>query len=976
MKYSLRSQYYSDFSTIDINRLPARSYFVPYPDRQSQKDVSIVSKRYGSPLVRCLNGNWDFAYFNDPKDLPEQLNTDAVKFDSLDVPSCWQYRGYGRPMYLNVRYPFAYNPPKIPTTEPVGRYFSYMNAFTKAPEDEMNHVGLYRTFFDVQDLSKDYIISFLGVCSCIEVHLNGRFIGYSEESHNTAEFNLTEDVIQGKNELVCVVRRWCNGSYLECQDMFRNNGIFRDVLLRVSDKAAVWDVDFRTKKENGLYSAQIEVFPRNGRAFDAKVTLEGKGLSRTSSVSVAGASGIVSFEDLEVEQWSAETPVLYDLYIETSDACIHQRVGFKDIQVKGNLYLLNDHKIKFKGVNHHDTDPKNGYCMTAEQILRDLELCKAFNIDTVRTSHYAPDPVLLELAAELGLYIVDEVDIETHGVFAMVLPPNMNRISRNRRWVEHYVSRASRHYHRDKILTTPIVMWSLGNESGGGVCTDAEYDFFHRVSSIPVHYESAIYTRRKAYDIASRMYPPTKELHQIGEGKCKTKQFMDRPYFMCEYAHAMGVGPGNIEGYWKEIYNYDGLIGGCVWEMNDHAVDEGNGNYTYGGDHGEWIHDGNFCCDGIFYPDRSPSTGAWIVRHAYRPIRLSRLEDGSFEVFNTTAFTSGDAYTMKIRISNGKAFEFVPSAEPLSKQIVNWNLGDISGDCFLEAETYDRKGALVSTEQIALGGYVQPEFKDASLPSWFGLEDGLPVISVGDSKVVSADPYTILFRAETDNDSINFVLRPMRKWYRQQTTLVGSAVNGDSAVSEWVVKVGRKTFLCTDSYQGVTGADGKQGVLVSSLIHPLKVRGKLPRFGKTFKLESSFDGVEYLGRSGESYVDMKEQFPIKTCECKVADMVEPNVRPQESGNRCDTRFVELSDGNHKVRIDAFDKPFELSVKPYGDRDLIGMKHRCDEKTLGTYLTINAFQQGIGTGSCGPYALDEHCYDASGDYSIKFSITVD
>ena len=992
MQYRLQSQYYSDFNTIDVNRLPGRSYFIPYPSRTDLADVPLLEKRYRSHLVMCLNGDWDFNYYNDPKDLPLEFDSDNLDFGKIDVPSVWQYRGYSHPMYLNVRYPFPYKPPVIPTLEPVKGYFSVLDGFKKAPADEMNHVGLYRTFFELAEHSGStnskgkYVLSFLGVCSCIEVHVNGKFVGYSEESHNTAEFDITDKVKTGRNELVCVVRRWCNNTYLECQDMFRNNGIFRDVLLRISDENDIWDIDIKTRKLGETYSADIAAFIADGQ--EVSFTIEGtdhdgKPLSQTMKAVSKEGEAKVTFPELEVLQWSAENPVLYDLYIESPFSCIHQRIGFKNIEVKGNLYLLNGHKIKFKGVNHHDTDPKNGYCMTPSEIERDLRLCKEFNIDTVRTSHYAPDPLLIELASEMGIYIVDEVDIETHGVLVGKLPPTYNRLSNDSKWKSHYLSRTIHHYQRDKALATPIIMWSLGNESGGGCNTDATYDYFKSVSDIPVHYESAIYTKRKAYDIASRMYPPVKELHEIGEGTCKTKQFMDRPYFMCEYAHAMGVGPGNIEGYWKEIYSYDGLIGGCVWEMNDHAVEHEDGSYTYGGDHGEWIHDGNFCCDGIFYPDRSPSTGAWIVRHAYRPIRLSRIEGNRFEVFNTTAFTKGSDFLMKINVSNGKSFEYVPCAGPLERQEVEFDLGEISGDCFLTADTYDKTGKLVSTEQICLNEQIlkvgegdSDIHKTGSLPKWFSMRDGLPVFSFQEKtlEATASEPYNILFRAETDNDSINFIAKPMRKWYDEKSTLLGCKQSDGRAVTEWAVKDNKKTFLCSDLYEGCTMPDGKEGVLVTSLLHPMKVKGKLPRFGKAFKLVSSFTDVLYMGRCGESYIDMKEQFPVRECECTVDKMIEPNVKPQESGNRCDTRYAQLSDGKNTIRFTAVDKPFELGIKPYSDTELIKMKHRKDELKSGTYVTINAFQQGIGTGSCGPYTLDEHCYDASKDYMLRFVIT--
>ncbi|MBO4393187.1 MAG: hypothetical protein J5800_02475, partial [Spirochaetales bacterium] len=303
----------------------------------------------------------------------------------------------------------------------------------------------------------------------------------------------------------------------------------------------------------------------------------------------------------------------------------------------------------------------------------------------------------------------------------------------------------------------------------------------------------------------------------------------------------------------------------------------------------------------------------------------------------------------------------------------------------------------VSTEQICLSeqipavGEGESDVRKLSdLPSWFDVKDGKPVVmfnagnggdedNQGDEgnqvrSMTVSEPYTILFRAEMDNDSINFIRKPMRKWYKESSTHLASKRDNGRIATEWAIKDAKKMFLCSDLYEGCRLSDGKEGVLVTSLLHPVHCKGKIPRFGKAFKLDQAFSSVTYRGRVGESYMDMKEQFPIGDRHCSVKEMTEPNIRPQESGNRCDTRFAVLSNGKWKVGFYAVDKSFELSVKPYSDRELIGMKHREDEKTSGTYVTINAFQQGIGTGSCGPYTLDEHCYDASKDYIVRFIIT--
>ena len=617
MRYRINKSNYCDFDIYEINKMAPRSYFIPYPDREAADAVSLAEKRYNSPKVLCLNGKWDFRFYPRPSMLQDILDTDTLSFDKIDVPSCWQFRGYDRPFYVNIRYQFPYDPPKIPEEDPVGRVFSLQGAdygigpMWRKPDEEYNFVGVYRTIFNTGENSEDkrFILSLLGVASCADVYLNEHFVGYTEGSHNMAEFDLTPHLHDVFNELVIVVHRWCNGSYLEDQDMFRNNGIFRDVLLRIEDKNDFEDVDFQTRKTGASFLATAIAKLRE----DAEVTftLEGPGIKEKKTVKSMACKADVVFRDLFPELWSDGNPALYNMYYEIEGSCVKQRVGFKSVEIRGDKLLVNGSKVKFHGVNHHDTSPKNGYYMTPEEIELDIKLCKEYNIDTVRTSHYPPDPYLLELCDELGIYVVDEADIETHGTYVMKVPPSYNRISDDPAWEDRYADRASRMYYRDRMHPS-IVMWSLGNEAGGIHNTDKEYSLLKQLSTLPIHYESAIHTRKKAYDVASEMYPTPEQVHKIGEKSHKVKQLCDRPYFLCEYAHAMGVGPGGMEDYWKEIYSHDSLIGGCVWEMVDHAVLHEDGSYTYGGDHGEWEHDGNFCVDGLFYPDRKPSTGADI----------------------------------------------------------------------------------------------------------------------------------------------------------------------------------------------------------------------------------------------------------------------------------------------------------------------------------------------------------------------------
>ena len=971
MKYIVKRENYRNFHTISVNELPGRSYFIPFENEDEERKTNLLNKRFLSSAVACLSGTWDFKYYENPNDLPETVDTDILIFDKIDVPSCWQFRGYGKPAYINVRYPFRYDPPHIPELESVGGYFSIIDGFKKAPQDEYNHIGLYRTWFDAKKDGNKYILSFLGVCSCLDVYVNGAFIGYAEGSHNTHEFDVTEFVGDGKNELLVLVHRWCNGTYLECQDMFRNNGIFRDVLLRKEGRYAVKDYDFTASYRGGKYDVKVAVDTYED--ISVEVSLDGNGISEKKAVKTKNGKAVIDFTNLDVAEWNAENPVLYDLKLATEEQFIHARVGFKRIEVKGDLYLLNGKKIKFHGVNHHDTTPKNGYAMTAEEIDTDLRLIKEYNCDTVRTAHYPPDPLLLELAAEYGIYIIDEADLETHGVFEQKIPISYNWLSDDKKWIEHFVQRAKKQVSRDKALTTPVVMWSIGNESGAGCCTDAMYEYYKSTShaDIPVHYESAVHNKKiMAYDIASHMYPETERVRKIGAKEDKETRLWNRPYFLCEYAHAMGVGPGNIEEYWDSIYKYDGLIGGCIWEFADHAFEHEDGSYTYGGDHGEWIHDGNFCCDGVFYPDRTPSTGAYIMKHCYSPLRIRLNDDKTLNIFNTSSFTPGDAFKLYISLNGKSANEYIVSCMPLSSETLNLALDKLKDECIVNIETVRTSdGKVLDINQFIINENVQKDtFDRCRLPAWFKLENGKPVIALKEGNMTASDDYTLLYRSATDNDIVFYYIKPMPLWYNQKETVIGEKKYDKGVKVTSVVASKAGAFLIEDTYEGIAG-----GVLVASKIRKISGAKYLPRFAKAFCLPESFEDVKYFGKTGETYLDMKDQFITDEVEAKVSDMTEKNIRPQESGNRMDCRYVEISSGSERIRIEAVDKTFELGVKPYSDKELTNMKHRSDEKASGTYVAVSAFQQGIGTGSCGPNTLWKHKYLSSIDYELKFII---
>ena len=963
MQYAIDRSHYHDFRVVSINKLPPRSYFIPFETKAQADSAAPKEKRYVSPKVQCLSGQWDFAFYPRPAEVPEALDTEKVCFDTIAVPGCWQFQGYDRPFYVNVRYQFPYNPPEIPKEEPVGKVFFWHGSDEgikprwRQPEQEYNFVGIYRKLFTVKETAKRHILSFLGVASCLDLYINGQFAGYSEGSHNTAEFDITSLLVPGDNELVAVVHRWCNGTYLECQDMFRNNGIFRDVLLFEMEENDIWDVEFSAVKQAGKYNATVRA--RVDGQGDVTFSLCGQ----KATVSATNGHAAACFDGLDVTEWNAEKPTLYDLYIEFGSTCVKQRIGFKDVKIKEDVFTLNGQKLKLRGVNHHDTSPTGGYCLTPDEIERDILLCKRHNIDTIRTAHYPPDPLLLELCDEYGIYVVDENDLETHGTFAHQIPPSYNSITHDKTWLLRYMERIKHLYHRDKNRAS-ILMWSLGNEAGGYHNTDAMYTWLKQHTTIPVHYESAIHSKRIAYDVGSEMYPSVENVRKVGQHQRKQKPLNDRPYFLCEYAHAMGVGPGAAEDYWKEIYAFDNLMGGCVWEMVDHAVLQGDGRYTYGGDHGEWEHDRNFCVDGLFYPDRTPSTGAKSIRHIYRPLRVSHLGGNRYEVFNACAFTDAGEFQVEFRFFGGEIVCVPLRLPPLSKSEI-----EVPSAGEMVTIVVSKDGREVSREQIVFSHPVLRDVATAgALPAWFDIRDGIITIEKDGKKLLSGDPHTLLFRAPTDNDVDLLGINTMAAHICQEESLLGVTIQAEKVELNWAIRCKKQEFICTDTYENT-----ENGILLTSRLHCTKGSGDLPRFGKAFRLEESFREVTYFGRNGESYRDMAEHTQVEQVNCTVSDMVEPNIRPQESGNRMDCSWVRISDSETAFSFTAVDKPFELGIKPYSDRALLRMTHREDEVYTGTYVTLSAFQMGIGTGSCGPTTRKEYRFDCKKDYEIKFII---
>ncbi len=1005
MQYHLKNDHYRSFETIFIGKKEPRAYFIPFSAKEDAAKASILSERYSSDMVRCLSRKeWDFFFIENPLDLPDVFDTDEVTFDKVYVPSCWQFTGYAKPFYLNSRYPFKPDPPHIPAVK-AEPFRLGITLFT--PTDAYNNIGIYRTFFTVENVAaKKRSLAFLGAISCLDVYLNGQFVGYSEGAHNTAEFDINDYLVEGENELVAVVRRWATATYLECQDMFRNNGIFRDVLLYETPWENILDYELKPEKNEKGYDLSVSVNVENPSG-NGVLSLELKiGDATYSAKTTAEEKNVFRFADLPVQEWSAESPALYDLYIGLNDSVfVRARVGFKTIVIKDAVYYLNDAPIKYLGVNHHDTSPTAGYCMTPEEIEKDVRLMKEFNVNAVRTSHYPPDPLFLQLCSEYGLYVVDEADIETHGMGPSV--KGINGISNNLAWKHHYLDRVRRMFMRDRNNVC-VCMWSLGNESGGYKCQDYCYEYLKKNTTIPVHYEAVVRTKRVAYDVVSEMYTPIsfmRRRHRRAVASHSKKRY--RPYFLCEYAHAMGVGPGSLGDYYNLFMMSKNYLGGCIWEWADHAVRHEDGTYTYGGDHGEYMHDGNFCVDGLFYPDRTPSRSAYEMKNVYCPI-TARLGNKCIIFLNKRYFrdTSDIVFRIVVRADEKiisettKEFTIPPQTQtgyPIILPQKTKNV-DILVHYFDKQTRREIGFTQLVVSQSVESSYTPAQKEEISLSEENSLirieasgivytfdKKSCTITSAqkGGVEFVNQKPinrhgivgsYTEFFRAPFDNDrniqtiwrahcADSYTVKPKflltEKHSSQCSLFVQFRYKGKRPIAAETDKI---TFF-------------SDGTVVYDVYFTPYLLPFLGRIGKVFEWSSDFTKVQWFGRGdGEDYPDFSGGVKLGNFRADITDE-EPYIFPQHSGTHSSVRHSSVStqDGFTGVRFDALRKPYFWTAKPYTEAHVDRWKHREDVTALpSSVTTVDGFWRGVGSNSCGPLPL--FSYTLSGffkQYHFKF-----
>ncbi len=1000
MIYQLRNKNYCTFEVIEKNKLPARAYFIPFSDKGEALDAGPTEARYKSDLVTCLSGEWDFRFYKDPKTLEEEFDSDKLSFNKVPVPSVWQYTGYLAPMYVNSAYPFSFDPPHIPEDEELGKYKnSYNRAGKIDARGQYNSIGVYRKKFFVADKNKTYTVAFLGVTACLDLYVNGAFVGYSEGAHNTAEFLLDEFLTEGENELIAVVRRFSTGSYLEAQDMFRNAGIFRDVLLYGTEKEHIGDYEIKTAyRGERKYDMTVTVAIENESGGEVEIVFDGKVYKNKCE----NGKATFKLDGLTVKEWNAETPNLYTIVIGLNDReFLTDEIGFRRIEIKGDTFFFNGKKIKLFGVNHHDTHPEKGYAMSMEDMEKDIRLMKDYNVNAVRTSHYPPDPVFVRLCDRYGLYVIDEADIETHGAHAC---GDVSKLSKDPKWREHYLDRVKRMFFRDRNRCS-VTMWSLGNESGGIYCQQYCYDYLKTVTDIPVHYEGACREKIVGFDVVSEMYTNIEGMKRRAASR-KTDKRRNKPYYLCEYCHAMGLGPGALADYVELFLSEDVYLGGCIWEWADHAVyHKDSGNFTYGGDHGEYVHDGCFCVDGLFRPDRKPYTSALLMKAAYRPIRARYLGDGKVEFENVNRFRSSDYIETTVALSvfgEEKEAKVLPlTLAPTEKTVLPFD-HPTDKDSFLNIKYVDKEtGRKIAEEQVVLceaipeivekPGKVDVEKKGKTLTARF--ENGLKIsfdlsratltsYSVRGKELLIDEPqnrhkrsvYPEVYRAPVDNDMHLKAFWHIKGLDRYKVThsCVKLTKNGDHRLKfSYFLRHGILPLAkIVDEY--VLREDGT--VLVDTACSFFGKPLFAPRVGKTFELTAAFDKVRYYGRGDvENYPDMKEHTKIGVYE-REGDFGEKMIVPQNSGERCDMRSAEVTDGESGLMFIADKKAFSFNLNHYSDNDLEKWKHIIDYRDLdATYVNIDGFLGGIGSNSCGP--LPEKKYRIPNKTSLRYSFII-
>ena len=1011
--------FYEDLHTLHVGCTPNRAYYIP----ASQRMDELVEHRENSDRFQLLNGNWKFRYCESVHNFKELFYEENYKpkgWDSIPVPSVWQNHGYDRHQYTNIHYPFPADPPYVPYENPCGAYIH-----------EFNYVQ--------DEKAPCAYLNFEGVDSCFYAWLNGEFLGYSEVSHSTAEFDVSGKIREGKNKLAVLVLKWCDGSYLEDQDKFRTSGIFRDVYILKRPENCIRDYFTTTAINEAEATVRIRIAYKGSYTKTRFSILDSENKLLCSAEPEVFEGGSYSHQlMMKVASpilWNPEQPYLYTLLIESENEVITDRIGFREIKIENNQVFLNGSPIKFRGVNRHDSDPVTGPVISVEHMKRDLKIIKEHNFNAIRTSHYPNAPMFYQLCDQYGFMVIDEADHESHGAAELYC-------SENDRWedhVEHWnepfadnpeflestMDRTQRCVQRDKNRPC-VLVWSMGNESAYGCCFEAALAWTkHFDPARLTHYESAQYrSRKRKYDFSnidlySDMYPPIERLQNYIDSK------PDKPFLMCEYAHAMGNGPGDLEDYWQFIQSNDEMCGGFVWEFCDHSVyageaENGKPKYLYGGDHGEYPHDGNFCVDGLVYPDRRPHTSLIEYKNIHRPARVSYYDQNSGQInlhnymdfvsLNDYVYISWELSCDGDIIASGK-LDKVPAIQPHAEGSIALNLQiPEKGRCFLKINYFLKNETELLPEGFSLGfDEIALENIDGrnqkALQLWRvkpNTEDSISVSETERYITVSASGFSYsydkfkgsfndmnykclslldkpmelnIWRAPTDNDrklKLHWMAahydKAVTRAYRTHYVAADSELRIHSDVSISALSVQKFMDIEIDWTVSVSGAVTANILVKRNMEFP-----ELPRFGLRLFLPASLEKVGYYGLGPmENYADKRMAAHHGMFEDTVSNMHEDYIKPQENGAHGDCDFVTLE--NQILRM-SFIGPegFSFNASHYTQEELTNKAHSYELDECGsTVLCLDYKQNGIGSNSCGPVLIDKYRFN---DENIDFTIRI-
>lgn len=992
-----------------INRMPARAHFLTFPS----KEKALLNNNRYTHAFKNLNGVWKFMFLDAPEYSPEGFfnsDFDVTKMDDITVPGNWQLQGYGKMHYSDLWYNFPINPPYVPTENPTGIY--------------------KRTFFVEESYrDKKIIIRFCGVDSAYHLWINGKEVGYSKVARNESEFDITDLIRVGEeNDVTVRVYQWSDGTYLEDQDMWWESGIFRDVELigvpkdGINDYKVIADLDDEYK--NGIF--KVEAFLRTTKEVNVTFELVDAGENTVFTKTVVAKEGKACIDEViaDVNHWTAETPYLYKLFMTVEDdgqivEVIPQNVGFRNIRLNGETFLVNGVAIKFKGVNRHDYSPQNGRVVSREEIEKDIILMKQFNINAIRTSHYPNSYYLYDLCDEYGMYLIAETDLECHG---FELTGDYKWITDDPSWELAYVSRMTRMIERDKNHPA-IIFWSLGNESAFGCNFRKMTDVAHEMDPTRlVHYEGDFDV--ESADVYSTMYTwieNPKKPYLMKDIIEKSK----KPHVHCEYCHAMGNGPGNLKDYQDLVYAHDKLQGGFVWEWFDHGIESftesGEKYYRYGGDFGDDPSNKDFCIDGLIMPDRTPSPGLYEYKKVIEPITTTAvdIQKGIINLLSRYDFANLDRFNLVYKVMEDDVilqtgFMAVPSIEARANKDITlpYDLSAIKvkpGAHYYvnisyqlrEDTRYASSGHELATAQFELPLYkegivIRPEgilnvekehttlhVKGANFSLDFNLVNGNLMNIVRDGmQVLSKGPRLTLWRAPISNDME--IIDKLKKVYflhlehevvmnidyhmegnilKVEVDTINSTTN-----SAWHFKTKYVYTVCPsgDILIDVEGTPSGRVDLAPDM---------LPRIGVSMHLDKSMEHVRYFGMGpGENYADSKEAAQMGLYANTVDGLFTNYVIPQENGNHMGCKWVSMTNDRGMGLLASTEGDFNFSASWYEDKDLDDAKHTCD-LVKRDYIVFNVDykQNALGTNSCGQWQLDKYRAKFE-DFKLSFRLT--